>query len=152
VQAAYTGFRRTTALGRASEPVWSSAALHRPAEFNKSHIPAFLAGEEPRKYVCVYPFVRSYEWYLLPDEERRNMLAEHGREARDYPDVRANTVASFALGDYEWILAFEADELHRIVDLMRHLRATGARRHVRKEIPFYTGTRVAPAELVMNLP
>ena len=44
--------------------------------------------------------------------------------ARDYPDVRANTVASFALGDYEWILAFEADELHRIVDLMRHLRGS----------------------------
>ena len=97
-------------------------ALHRPAEFNKSHVPAFLADEEPRDYVCVYPFVRSYEWYLLPDEERRAMLAEHGQMARGYPDVRANTVASFALGDYEWMLAFEADELHRIVDLMRHLR------------------------------
>ncbi|MCP2168303.1 hydrogen peroxide-dependent heme synthase [Goodfellowiella coeruleoviolacea] len=151
VQAAYSGFRRTT-LGRASVPVWSNVALHRPAEFNKSHIPAFLAGEEPRKYVCVYPFVRSYEWYLLPDDERRAMLANHGREARDYPDVRANTVASFALGDYEWILAFEADELHRIVDLMRHLRGTEARRHVREETPFYTGTRVPAAELVTNLP
>ena len=53
------------------------------------------------------------------------MLAEHGMMARDYPDVRANTVASFALGDYEWILAFEADELHRIVDLMRHLARLG---------------------------
>ncbi len=52
------------------------------------------------------------------------MLAEHGKMARDYADVRANTVASFALGDYEWMLAFEADELHRIVDLMRHLRAS----------------------------
>jgi hydrogen peroxide-dependent heme synthase len=102
--------------------------------------------------VCVYPFVRSYEWYLLPDEERRGMLAEHGKMARDYPDVRANTVASFALGDYEWILAFEADELHRIVDLMRHLRGSTARRHVREEVPFYTGTRVAPAELVASLP
>ena len=98
-------------------------ALHRPAEFNKSHIPAFLAEEEPRAYVCVYPFVRSYEWYLLPEAERRALLAEHGQMAREYPDVRANTVASFALGDYEWLLAFEADELHRIVDLMRHLRA-----------------------------
>ncbi|GAB3478752.1 hydrogen peroxide-dependent heme synthase [Amycolatopsis cihanbeyliensis] len=151
VQAAYSGFRRTP-LGRVSVPVWSQFALHRPAEFNRSHVPAFLAGEEPRKYVCVYPFVRSYEWYLLPDEERRKMLADHGKEARDYPDVRANTVASFALGDYEWILAFEADELHRIVDLMRHLRGTEARRHVREEIPFYTGTRVSPAELVLNLP
>jgi chlorite dismutase len=151
VQAAYTGLRRT-ALGRASTPVWSQVALHRPAEFNKSHIPAFLAGEEARKYVCVYPFVRSYEWYLLPDEERRQMLAQHGHQARDYPDVRANTVASFALGDYEWMLAFEADELHRIVDLMRHLRASDARRHVREEVPFYTGTRLPAAELVTNLP
>jgi hydrogen peroxide-dependent heme synthase len=151
LQAAYTGLRRTT-LGRASVPVWSQVALHRPAEFNKSHIPAFLAGEEARKYVCVYPFVRSYEWYLLPEEERRRMLAQHGQQARDYPDVRANTVSSFALGDYEWMLAFEADELHRIVDLMRALRASDARRHVREEIPFYTGTRLPAAELVANLP
>ena len=70
------------------------------------------------------------------------MLAEHGKMARDYPDVRANTVASFALGDYEWMLAFEADELYRIVDLMRHLRGSDARRHVREEVPFYTGARV----------
>jgi chlorite dismutase len=151
VQAAYTGFRRT-ALGRASVPVWSQVALHRPAEFNRSHVPAFLADEQPRKYVCVYPFVRSYEWYLLAEDERRALLAEHGKMARDYPDVRANTVASFALGDYEWMLAFEADELHRIVDLMRHLRGSETRRHVRLEVPFYTGTRVPAAELVTNLP
>ncbi|WP_264200078.1 chlorite dismutase family protein [Pseudonocardia sp. ICBG601] len=73
-------------------------------------------------------------------------------EARDYPDVRANTVPAFALGDYEWILAFEADELYRIVDLMRHLRGTEARRHVRAEIPFYTGPRVEVGDLVASLP
>jgi hydrogen peroxide-dependent heme synthase len=152
LQATYSDFRRTTTLGRATTPVWSSVALHRPAEFNKSHIPAFLAGEEPGNYVCVYPFVRSLEWYLLPDDERRQMLADHGKAARGYPDVRANTVPSFALGDYEWILAFEADRLDRIVDLMRHLRATEARRHVREEVPFYTGPRVAPGDLVATLP
>ena len=52
--------------------------MHRPAEFNKSHVPSFIAGEDPGDYICVYPFVRSYEWYLLPDEERRKMLADHG--------------------------------------------------------------------------
>jgi hydrogen peroxide-dependent heme synthase len=151
LQEAYHRFRRTT-LGRRLEPVWSQAALHRPAEFNKSHVPAFLAQEEPKAYVCVYPFVRSYEWYLLPEQERRAMLAEHGMMARDYPDVRANTVASFALGDYEWMLAFEADELHRIVDLMRHLRGSAARRHVREEVPFYTGRRKPVEEIVAGLP
>ena len=67
---------------------------------------------------------------------------------RNYPDVRANTVPAFALGDYEWILAFEADDLSRIVDLMRHLRASRARLHVREEIPFYTGERRALADFV----
>ena len=151
LQEAYHRLRRTR-LGRHLRPVWSQVALHRPAEFNKSHVPAFLADEQARAYVCVYPFVRSYEWYLLPDQERRAMLVEHGQMGRDYPDVRANTVSSFALGDYEWILAFEADELYRIVDLMRHLRGSSARLHVREEIPFYTGPRREIADLVAVLP
>ena len=151
LQAAYHRFRRTS-FGRRLAPVWSQLALHRPAEFNRSHVPAFLADEEAKAHICVYPFVRSYEWYLLEETERRALLAEHGQMARDYKDVRANTVASFALGDYEWILAFEADELHRIVDLMRHLRASDARRHVREEIPFYTGSLVTVADLVDRLP
>jgi len=151
LQEVYQRFRRTR-LGRACEPTWSTMALHRPAEFNKSHVPAFLAGEEPRGYVCVYPFVRSYDWYLLPDDERRAMLAEHGQMARGFPDVRANTVPSFALSDYEWVLAFEADDLHRIVDLMRHLRGSRARLHVREEVPFHTGRRKPLPELVAALP
>ena len=150
LQEMYVRFRRTR-LGRASEPVWSAMALHRPAEFNKGHVPAFLAGEEARNYVSVYPFVRSYEWYLLDPADRRRMLAEHGMMAREYPDVRANTVSCFSLNDYEWMLAFEADELHRIVDLMRHLRGAEARRHTRVEIPFFTGRRKPVAELVADL-
>ena len=100
----------------------------------------------------MYPFVRSYEWYLLPDEERRQILAAHGRAAREYPDVRANTVPAFTLGDYEWLLAFEAPALDRIVDLMRDMRATEARRHVREEIPFFTGPRVTPDKLAATMP
>jgi chlorite dismutase len=151
LQEAFGRLRRTE-LGQRLLPVWSQLGLHRPAEFNKAHMPAFMSGEEPRGYLCVYPFVRSYEWYLLPEAERREMLAEHGRMARDYPDVRANTVASFGLGDYEWLLAFESDELHRIVDLMRHLRGSAARRHVREELPFYTGRRRTVADLLATLP
>ncbi len=150
LQQAYHRLLRTE-LGAMIEPIWSVAALHRPAEFNKSHVPAFLAGDEPKRYICVYPFVRSYDWYLIDDKERRDMLVEHGQMARGYPDVRANTIAAFALGDYEWVLAFEADELHRIVDLMRDLRASTARNHVREEVPFYTGPLVEIDDLVAAL-
>jgi chlorite dismutase len=141
VQGAYQRLRASD-LGRHLLPVWSVVGLHRPAEFNRAHVPAFLAGEPAGDYMTVYPFVRSYDWYVLPEDDRRRMLVEHGQAARGYADVRANTVSAFALGDYEWILAFEAQELHRIVDLMRDLRATDARLHVREEVPFYTGPRV----------
>ena len=151
LQDTYARFRRTE-LGRHLEPVWSGMGLHRPAEFNRNHIPAYVRREDPRRYVCVYPFNRSLDWYLLPDFERRGMLAEHGQMGRDFEDVRANTVAAFGLGDYEWLLAFEADELHRIVDCLRHLRGSRARLHTKLETPFWTGARKPLAEIVAGLP
>ena len=141
IQQALRDLRRTS-VGPAIEQVWSAMGLHRPAEFNKGHVPAFMAGSDARDWVCVYPFVRSYEWYLLPEEERRAMLVEHGMMGRDFGGILSNTVASFALGDYEWILALESNELSEIVDMMRTLRSTSARRHVREEIPFFTGRLV----------
>jgi chlorite dismutase len=123
-------------------PTWNAMGVHRPAEFSADHKPSFMRGKEPEAWVTVYPFVRSYEWYILPDDERRAMLGEHGRKGSEYRQVLANTVASFALGDYEWILALEAPELVDLVDLMRHLRQTEARRHVREELPFFTGRRI----------
>jgi len=145
LQDAYGRFLNS-ALGDFFAPHWSSVGLHRPAEFNRSHTPAFMRDEPAAAYLCVYPFVRSYEWYLLPEEERRALLVEHGMAGRKYPEVLANTVSSFALGDYEWLLAFEGPVLHDIVDLMRDLRSTGARRHVREEIPFFTGPLVSPTD------
>jgi chlorite dismutase len=128
-------------------PTWNAMGVHRDAEFSANHLPSFMRGKDPEAWVTVYPFVRSYEWYILPDDERRGMLADHGRKGGQYPQVLANTVASFALGDYEWILALEAPELVDLVDLMRHLRQTEARRHVREEVPFFTGRRIAIADI-----
>jgi len=128
-------------------PTWNALGVHRDAEFTSNHLPAFMRGKEPAEWLTVYPFVRSYEWYLLPEDERRAMLGNHGRKGSEYPQVLANTVASFALGDYEWILALEAPELVDLVDLMRHLRQTDARMHVREEVPFYTGRRIQVSEI-----
>lgn len=138
--------RRTSVL-RELEAAWNALGVHRDAEFTSNHLPAFMRGKQPEAWLTVYPFVRSYDWYLLPEAERRGMLGDHGRKGSEYPQVLANTVASFALGDYEWILALEAPELVDLVDLMRHLRQTEARRHVREEVPFYTGRRIPTSEI-----
>lgn len=136
-----------TELGRMSRATWSGMGLHRPAEFNRGHVPGFMRGLDAQQWICVYPFVRSYDWYLLPEEQRRDMLIEHGQAGQKFDRIVSNTVASFALGDWEWILALESPELHDLVDMMRDLRYTEARRHVREEVPFFTGRRVSPREL-----
>ncbi|CAN5373021.1 chlorite dismutase family protein [soil metagenome] len=146
LQKALRALRRSAELAPLL-PRWNALGVHREAEFSRSHAPAFLRGLPPKEWVTVYPFVRSYDWYLLPEEERRAMLGDHGRKGSEYPQVQANTVASFALGDYEWILALEAEDPIDLVDLMRHLRNTDARRHVREEIPFFTGRRISLAEV-----
>lgn len=128
-------------------PTWNAMGVHREAEFTKSHVPGFLRGEHARDWLVVYPFDRSYDWYILDEDDRRRMLADHGRKGSAFPSVVANTVSAFALGDYEWILPMESDSLTDLVDMMRGLRATEARLHVRGEVPFYTGRRITVDEI-----
>jgi chlorite dismutase len=142
---------RTSGLSPALSPYWNAIGVHQPAEFNRAHVPAFVAGEPAGDFICLYPYVRSLDWYLLPDDERREMLAEHGMLARPYKDVLANTVSSFGLGDYEWLLAFEASEPVRFVEMMRDLRAAEARRHTRDELPFINGIRRPLGEIISGL-
>lgn len=153
IQKAYNDFRRTTVLGQCLEVFWIGVGLHRPAEFNRGHLPAFIMGEEPQDWITVYPFTRSYDWYVMDADKRRRLLIEHGQAAAEYKDVRANTMSAFSLGDYEWMLAFEAPTLGRISDLMHKMRYTEARLHVREELPFFSGRRVTDiAEIVEVLP
>ncbi|UQN14874.1 hydrogen peroxide-dependent heme synthase [Gulosibacter sp. ACHW.36C] len=142
---------RATPLFADLELTWQVTGVHRAAEFNERHAPAYMLGKEPAKWITIYPFVRSHEWYLLPEEERSVMLRDHGIRGAAFKNVLANTIASFAISDYEWMLSFESDELTDLVDMMRDLRYTEARRHVREEVPFYAGRRVPASELPLVL-
>lgn len=151
IQDLLVAFRRTQ-LGGALEQQESFLGITMPAEFAKDHQPAFAKGAEPKRFICVYPFVRTPDWYLLSPEERGALLREHGDAGREFPDVLANTTSAFGLGDYEWILCFEADGPERIVHLIRRLRATKARRFTKVEVPFVTGIRKDVVTAVADLP
>jgi len=150
VQRFLVEFKRTAA-GRLMELTWTFMGVVKPAEFTADHAPAFVKGEPPKTFACVYPFVRTPEWYLLPTEERAAMLREHGVIGREFPEILANTTSAFGLGDWEWILAFEADEADRLVDCIRRLRDAEARRFTKEEIPFVTGIRKPVAEAFDDL-
>jgi hydrogen peroxide-dependent heme synthase len=150
IQELLVSFRRSS-LGRHLDLAWAFMGVVRPAEFSRDHLPAFVRGEAPKRYTCVYPFVRSSEWYLLPPDERSNLLREHGEMGREFPDVLANTTSAFGLSDWEWILAFEADDLSRLVDCIRRLRHAKARAYTKEEVPFITGIRKGLGDVVRDL-
>jgi peroxiredoxin len=150
LQRALVEFRRTT-VGRLIEPTWMFMGAVKPAEFTADHAPAFVKGTPPEKFLCVYPFVRTPEWYLLPREERGELLREHGGAGREFPEVLANTTSAFGLGDWEWILAFEAERADSLVDCLRRLREAKARLYTKVEIPFVTGIRKSVADVLDDL-
>ena len=142
---------RRTQVGRALELTYAFLGVTRPAEFNPDHLPAFLRGEAPKRYLSVYPFVRTEDWYLLPSDQRSQLLREHGSMGREFPDVLPNTTSAFGLGDWEWILAFEADDPSRIVDCIRRLREAEARRFTKLDTPFVLGIRSELREAIGRL-
>ncbi len=150
VQDFLVAFRRTLA-GRLLDLTWTFMGTVKPAEFTPDHAPAFVKGTPPKAFACVYPFVRTPEWYLLPKAERGAMLAEHGTVGREFPEVLANTTSAFGLGDWEWILCFEADRADMLVDCIRRLRDAKARLFTKVEIPFVTGIRKSVAEALADL-
>jgi hydrogen peroxide-dependent heme synthase len=143
---------RNTVLGQSLAQTHAFLGLVRPAEFAKDHLPAFIKGTEPKKYMTVYPFIRTADWYLLEPDIRGKLLREHGEAGREFSDILANTTSAFGLGDYEWILCFEADGPDRLVELIRRLRSTEARRYTKLEIPFVTGIRKSVRDAVNDLP
>lgn len=147
VQAAYRALRQSS-LGQYLEPHWNSMAAHIPAEFDARHLPACIAGAAPRDWIAVYPFVRSLDWYYLNPNRRRAMLREHGMNGSDFLDVKVSTLAAFALGDYEWMLALEADSLDRVMGVLRKQREVEARVYTRIDTPFYTGKRMDLADWI----
>lgn len=141
LQAALRKLHRS-ALLNTTEIAFSAMGVHRTAEFARGHVPAFARGVEAEDWLVVYPFNRSYDWYLLDPAKRGAMLREHGQLGQEFPSVLANTTSAFALNDWEWLLALESEQLTDLVDMMRKLRESETRYHVRDETPFYTGRRL----------
>lgn len=142
---------RKTSVGAALEPSHIFLGVTRPPEFNPDHVPAFARGEPPRGFLCVYPFVRTTDWYLMEPSRRAELLREHGQMGREFPEVLANTTSGFGLGDWEWILAFESDDLVKIVDCIRRLRDAEARRFTKLDTPFVVGIRKPLEQVVEDL-
>ncbi|MDQ3083782.1 MAG: chlorite dismutase family protein [Thermoproteota archaeon] len=125
----------TTILGKYIEPTSTYLSLTRKSFYSNQVKLGFETEEEPLQYVVVYPFIKSREWYLLPFEKRKEMMEEHIRVGRKYPEIRLNTTYSFGIDDQDFMLAFETDNLSRFQNLIIDLRETQVSKYIIKDTP-----------------
>jgi chlorite dismutase len=103
-----------------------------------AHDPRLVITPEDKKYLFVYPFVKTRAWYALPMEERKRMMNEHIRVGLTFPSVSLNTTYSFGLDDQEFVVAFETDVVSDFLDLVQELRETEASRYTLRDTPMFT--------------
>jgi chlorite dismutase len=156
---------RKTGLGTYLENTYTYTGIVPISRYAPEHRPAFVQGRPPLRYLSMYPFVKTPEWYLLPFEQRRALMAEHGRLGQRHsaiPEavieeasagaavavaapsrgaVLANTVHSFGLGDQEFVVAFESDDPAAIARMVEDLRAAEVRRYTAADTPIFLGRR-----------
>src|SRR5437667_1367307 len=104
-----------------------------------------------RPYLFVYPFVKTRDWYLLPQSERQRIMNEHIAIGHKYPRVKINTTYSFGLDEQDFVVAFEADEPSEFLDLVQELRETESSKYTARDTPMYTCRRATIEEILESL-
>jgi chlorite dismutase len=140
-------------IGRWFSPRISMIGLTRPSQYVKqptTQEQSLFSGERSR-YLIVYPFTKSTEWYLTPAEERQRIMGGHMKVGRGYPQVRQLLAYSFGLDDQEFIVAYETDDLVAFQDLVRELRETESRRATVRDTPIVTAIHRPIGEVLTML-
>lgn len=120
--------------------------VHEGQESRRTHI---VPGEA--KYLFIYPFVKTRQWYLLSKGERQAMMDEHIRIGHQFPSVKLNTTYSFGLDDQDFVVAFESDKPADFLDLVMELRETKSSLYTQRDTPIITGIQKTLQEILTGL-
>lgn len=140
-------------MGRWMAVKESFLGIIQPSMYVKKPTPqeqSLFSGERSR-YLIVYPFTKSSEWYLLGREARQGIMNEHMRVGHDFPNVRQLLANSFGVDDMDFLVAYETDDLPEFGDLVRALRGTESRRSTIRDTPILTGIHRPIAEITALL-
>lgn len=140
-----------TPLGRHLEMRFNYFGLGGLSLYDPTHSPAFVQGKEAKQYLSVYPFIKTHDWYLLPFEERRRLMKEHGELGREFPTISTNTVNSFGLQDQEFIVALEDDDPATMLKMVQALRSAEVRKYTAVDTPIFLGRRKPAGEVLADL-
>ncbi len=144
-------------LGRFLDVPHSYLAMTKHSQYVQEHV---HEGQEGRRlrivpgmkpFLFVYPFVKTRDWYLLPQAERQRIMSEHIAVGHKYPRVKINTTYSFGLDDQDFVVAFEADSPAEFLDLVQELRETESSKYTVRDTPMYTCRRATLEEILDSI-
>ena len=129
-------------------PIESLWGFTRPSQYTKTRSAQEIDpfAERRMRYLVIYPFAKTAEWYLMSREARQGMMNEHIRIGKQYEDIKQLLLYSFGLQDQEFVVVYETDDLPRFSDLVNELRDTEARRYTLSDTPVYTAIHHPAAE------
>jgi len=141
-----------TVFGKYIIPSRVYLSCTRPSIYaRKGRTISFVAENDPKKFVIVYPFTKTREWYLLPQEQRQKMMDQHIDVSEKYPQVILNTTYSFGIHDEDFMLAFECDNLRDFQNLIMDLRQTKVSAYVAVDTPMITCVKKDIVPLITSL-
>jgi chlorite dismutase len=144
-------------LGRYLDVPHSYLAMTKHSQYVEEHVHEgqegrrlrIVPGQKP--FLFVYPFVKTRDWYLLPQPERQRIMGEHIAIGHKYPRVKINTTYSFGLDDQDFVVAFEADSPAEFLDLVQDLRETESSKYTARDTPMYTTRRSTIDEILESI-
>ena len=149
----FTVFARVTnPLRESIRSVRTLWGYTRPSQYTKARSTQEIdpLSSERKKYLVLYPFVKTRDWYLLSQEARQGMMNEHIRIGKMYPEIRQLLLYSFGLQDQEFVVVYETDDLIQFSDLVYTLRETEVRRYTERDAPLATAI-YHPPEVTLDL-
>jgi chlorite dismutase len=146
-----------SALGRYLDIPQSYMAMTKHSQYVDEHVHdgqegrrlKIVPGKKP--FLFVYPFVKTRDWYLLPQADRQRIMNEHIAIGHKYPRVKINTTYSFGLDDQDFVVAFESDSAAEFLDLVQELRETESSKYTVRDTPMYTCRRSTIEEILDSL-
>jgi len=129
---------------------YSYLSMTKPSPYSDQHVRPEICTSD-RKYLIVYPLDKKREWYRLPLEERRRIMAEHIEIGRRYPEITINTTYSFGLDDQEFVVSFECDDPAEFLDLVQELRPSESSSFTLRDTPIFTCVSMSTARALDSL-
>jgi chlorite dismutase len=146
-----------TALGKWCATPYSFLGMTKRSMYVDKHEHPGSEGRRGRvvpgenKYIFVYPFWKTTDWYQLPKDERQRMMNVHIETGHRYPGIKINTIYSFGLDDPEFVVAFEGDKPEEFIDLVMEMREHEVRKYTLRDTPVFTCIRGSIGEVLATL-